>query len=104
VASLIFMATRTFGDSVRLFATAIPLALILGTVVSDQYVKPLSILILGAFTVIYTYHGGMRAVVWTDVLQTGVYLFGGVAALYLLGAGVEGGWGAIWDRAAAAAW
>jgi SSS family transporter len=43
----------------------------------------------------------MRAVVWTDVLQTGVYLFGGFAALYLIGQGVDGGWGAIWDRAAA---
>ena len=102
VASLIFMATRTFGDSVRLFATAIPLALIMGGFVDEQYVRPLSILVLGVFTVIYTYHGGMRAVVWTDVLQTGVYLFGGFAALYLLGQGVDGGWGAIWDRAAAA--
>ena len=101
VASLIFMATRTFGDSVRLFATSIPLALILAGVVSDAYVRPLSILILGVFTVVYTYHGGMRAVVWTDVLQTGVYLFGGFAALYLIGQGVDGGWGAIWDRAAA---
>lgn len=101
-ASLIFMVTRTFGDSVRLFATAIPLALIIGPIVSPEYVKPLSILILGVFTVIYTYHGGMRAVVWTDVLQTGVYLFGGLGALFLLGQGVDGGWGAIFDRAAAA--
>lgn len=101
-ASLIFMATRTFGDSVRLFATAIPLALIIGQVVAPEYVRPLSILVLGVFTVIYTYHGGMRAVVWTDVVQTGVYLFGGLAALYLLGAAADGGWGAIWGQAAAA--
>jgi solute:Na+ symporter, SSS family len=101
-ASIVFMVTRTFGDSVRLFATSIPLALILGAVIAPQYVRPLSILILGAFTVIYTYHGGMRAVVWTDVLQTGVYLFGGLGALYLLGQGVDGGWSAIWERAGAA--
>jgi SSS family transporter len=101
-ASIVFMVTRTFGDSVRLFATAIPLALILGTFVPEQYVRPVSILTLGVFTVIYTYHGGMRAVIWTDVLQTGVYLFGGLGALYLLGHGVDGGWGAIWERAGAA--
>jgi Na+/proline symporter len=37
----------------------------------------------------------MRAVVWTDVVQTGVYLLGGVSAMWLLGNGVEGGWSAI---------
>ena len=98
-ASIVFMATRAFGDSVRVFATAIPVALIIGPIVPAEWVMPLSILILGVFTVIYTYHGGMRAVVWTDVLQTGVYLLGGVAALYLIGRGVDGGWGSIFDRA-----
>ncbi|AMW05119.1 sodium:solute symporter [Gemmatimonas phototrophica] len=94
-ASVVFMVTRAFGDSVRVFATAIPVGLIIGPVVPAEYVGPLSILILGAFTVLYTYHGGMRAVVWTDVVQTGVYLIGGLAAIWLLGNGVEGGWSAI---------
>lgn len=101
-ASVVFMATRAFGDSVRVFATAIPLALIVGPMFPTAPVMPLSILILGAFTLVYTYHGGMRAVVWTDVMQTGVYVLGGVAALYLLGAGVQGGWSGILDGAAAA--
>ncbi len=94
-ASIVFMVTRAFGDSVRVFATAIPVGLIIGPVVPAEYVGPLSILILGAFTVLYTYHGGMRAVVWTDVVQTGVYLVGGLAAMWLIGQGVEGGWPAI---------
>lgn len=98
-ASIIFMVTRTFGDSVRVFATAIPIALIIGPVVPAHLVGPLSILILGVFTVIYTYHGGMRAVVWTDFVQTFVYLFGGFGALYLLGQANPGGWGAIWSAA-----
>jgi len=101
-ASVVFMVTRAFGDSVRVFATAIPVALIIGPVVPEGYAAPLAILTLGIFTVIYTYHGGMRAVVWTDVLQTGVYLVGGVAALYLIGRGVDGGWGAVFERAGAA--
>jgi SSS family solute:Na+ symporter len=98
--SVTFMATRAFGDSVRVFATAIPVGLIIGPVLPPEWVGPASILILGVFTVIYTYHGGMRAVVWTDVVQTGVYLLGGVGAVYLIGQGVPGGWGAILDRAA----
>jgi SSS family transporter len=101
-ASITFMVTRLFGDSVRLFATAIPIALIIGPIVAPQFVTPVSVLLIGVLTVIYTYHGGMRAVIWTDVVQTGVYLLGGLAAVYLLGQGVEGGWGAIIDRAGAA--
>ena len=101
-ASIIFMFTRAFGDSVRVFATAIPIALIIGPIIPAQYVTPASILILGLLTLLYTYHGGMRAVVWTDVVQTAVYIGGGVAALVLLGRGVDGGWSTIFANAASA--
>ena len=105
MASITFMATRAFGDSVRVFATAIPIALILGPFlgpsVSAREVTVASILLLGGFTIVYTYHGGMRAVVWTDVVQTVVYLLGGFAALWLIGRGVEGGWSTIFDTARA---
>src|SRR5688500_7340048 len=101
-ASTVFMFTRAFGDSVRVFATAIPIALIIGPVILTAYVTPVSILILGVLTLIYTYHGGMRAVVWTDVVQTAVYIGGGIAALVLLGRGVDGGWGAILQTASEA--
>lgn len=100
-ASITFMATRAFGDSVRVFATAIPIALILGPQVPAAYVTPVSILLLGVFTIVYTYHGGMRAVVWTDVLQTVVYVLGGVVALWLLGRGTPDGWSGILSTAAA---
>ena len=76
-ASIVFLVTRAFADSVRVFATAIPIALIIGPLVPSHIVMPASILILGALTLVYTYHGGVRAVVWTDVLQTGVYQAGG---------------------------
>lgn len=101
-ASIIFMVTRALADSVRIFATAIPISLILGTVVRPAYVMPAAIVVLGVLTVIYTYRGGMRAVVWTDVLQTSVYLIGGGAAVVLLGRFVPGGWGDILRHAAAA--
>ena len=49
-ASVVFMVTRAFADSVRVFATAIPIALILGPSVPQQYVMPVAILVLGALT------------------------------------------------------
>jgi SSS family solute:Na+ symporter len=101
-ASITFMGTRALADSVRVFATAIPIALIIGPIVPQQYLMPSAILILGILTLIYTYHGGMRAVVWTDVVQTIVYLGGGLAAVYILGNRVLGGWGTIISDAGAA--
>ncbi|MFL5487602.1 MAG: sodium:solute symporter [Gemmatimonadaceae bacterium] len=101
-ASIVFMVTRALADSVRVFATAIPIALIIGPALPQRYVMPTAILVLGALTLIYTYHGGMRAVVWTDVLQTSVYLLGGLSAVYLIGKGVTGGWSSILSGAGAA--
>jgi len=95
-ASIVFMVTRGLADSVRIFATAIPISLILGTTLRPALVMPIAILILGALTVFYTYQGGMRAVIWTDVIQTSVYLIAGIAAVVLIG-----NWSAIFSHAAA---
>lgn len=100
-ASIVFMGTRALADSVRIFATAIPIALIIGPVVPEQYLMPAAILVLGLLTLIYTYHGGMRAVIWTDVVQTVVYVGGGLAAVYIIGGLVAGGWSAIFSSASA---
>ena len=99
-ASVVFMVTRALADSVRVFATAIPIGLILQSAVAPEYAKPLAILVLGVLTVIYTYHGGMRAVIWTDVLQTGVYVVAATAAVIILGHSVTGGWPALLSHAA----
>jgi SSS family transporter len=97
--SIVFMVTRGLADSVRVFATAIPIALILQGVVPKQWVMPTAVLVLGTLTVIYTYKGGMRAVVWTEILQACVYLIGGISALVIVGQIVQGGWGNILDAA-----
>jgi solute:Na+ symporter, SSS family len=94
--SAIFMVTRLLADSVRLFATAIPLALITG------WPYPVSIAVIGVLTLVYTYFGGLKAVVWVDVLQMSLYLGGAVAALVALQVLVPGGWGAIVHSAATA--
>jgi solute:Na+ symporter, SSS family len=99
-ASIVFMVTRALADSVRVFATAIPISLILAGTVKPTLVMPLAIVILGALTVFYTYQGGMRAVIWTDVIQTSVYLIGGIAAVVLIGRLVAGGWPAVFAQAA----
>ncbi len=77
VASMVFLVTRALGDSVRVFATAIPMAIVSGWSI------PASILAIGIISLIYTWIGGFKAVVWTDVLQLSVYLAGGVAALWI---------------------
>lgn len=88
-ASGIFMVTRLLADSVRLFATAIPLALITGM----PY--PASIAVIATLTLVYTYFGGIRAVIWVDALQMGLYLLGAAVAIIALDAMVSGGWGQI---------
>lgn len=75
-ASGIFMTTRALATAVRLFAGAIPLSVISG------WSYPASILAVGAATVIYTWVGGIRAVVWVDVIQWSVYVIAGIATLF----------------------
>jgi SSS family solute:Na+ symporter len=97
--SIVFMVTRALADAVRVFATAVPIALVLGPVMPQQYVMPTAVLILGTLTVIYTYRGGMRAVVWTEILQASVYIVGGLSAIVILGQVVPGGWGSVFATA-----
>ena len=85
----IFMVTRLLADSVRLFATAIPLALVTG------WSYALSIGVIAAATVVYTYVGGIKAVVWVDAAQMGLYLLGAVVAAVVLQGAVPGGWSAV---------
>ena len=75
--SVVFLATRFLGDGVRIYAGAIPLALVTGWSV------PVSILAMGSVTLVYTWFGGLKAVVWADVVQLAVYVAGGVAALFI---------------------
>ncbi len=74
-ASGVFLLTRALADCVRVFATAIPLAII------TRWNIAAGILAIGVVTLVYTWVGGLRAVVWVDVIQLGVYLVGGIATL-----------------------
>ena len=84
VASGVFLLTRALGDSVRVFATAIPIAIIAWpgqTLTAERLAW--GVLGVGAVTIVYTWVGGMRAVVWTDVIQLAFYLLGGIITLML---------------------
>lgn len=84
--SVIFQITRLLADGVRLFATAIPLSVITGWSYS------VSIAVIGILTIIYTYFGGIRAVVWIDVIQMVIYLGGAIIAGIFLLNNIPGGW------------
>src|SRR5216110_866162 len=97
-ASGVFLVTRALADCVRIFATAIPLAIITYGKPTDKALA-IGILAIGIVTLLYTWFGGLRAVVWVDVIQLGVYLLGGIATL-IVATHLAGGWGAFaraWD-------
>src|SRR5690349_3635369 len=100
--SIVFMVTRGMADSVRVFATAVPIALIIGPLLPAAAVMPVAVLVLGTLTVVYTIRGGMRAVVWTEIVQASVYVLGGLSAVILVGRLVPGGWSSILQSAGAA--
>ncbi len=88
-ASVVFLFTRIAADGVRLFATAIPLALIFKTTAffqswSNSEIYVLSIIIIAVVSLVYTYTGGVKGVIWADVLQMFIYIGGALIALYLL--------------------
>ncbi len=92
----VFLLTRLLADSVRLFVTALPLALFTGLSV------PVAVGIVAAATLAYTWVGGIRSVVWVDTLQMALYVAGGLAVAVALHGAVAGGWEAILGQAAAA--
>lgn len=92
---MIFLVTRFLGDGVRVFAGSVPLALLTGWSI------PTAIIVMGLATLVYTWFGGLKAVVWADVLQLMVYVTGGIAALWVA-SGLGGGLDAILARAAGA--
>jgi solute:Na+ symporter, SSS family len=96
VAAMVFMGTRALAEGVRISAIGKVVSVAFGT--GDR----LSILIIAVLTMFYTFEGGMRAVIWTDVVQFVLYLTGSVAAFFLLLHKIPGGWTEVTQTAAAA--
>lgn len=92
----LFLATRAAAEGVRVFAVSIVVAIAIGT--GDV----ISIVLISALTLLYTFEGGMAAVIWTDVVQMMIYFGGTLVAIFTLSSHVPGGWHTIHTVAGAA--
>ncbi|MGA8271791.1 MAG: sodium:solute symporter [Candidatus Sulfotelmatobacter sp.] len=92
----LFLLTRTAAEGVRVYAVSIVVAIALGTG------EVSSIAIITALTLIYTFEGGLAAVIWTDVVQTIIYVGGTLVGLWTILHLVPGGWSAIHAAASSA--
>src|SRR5262245_61582034 len=95
-ASVLFLFTRSLADGLRLFLAAKVVQFVTGWPIW------LAIIALGAATITYTYLGGMKAVIWTDVIQFFVYLVGALVALAILVGKLPGGWSELLSEGVAA--
>lgn len=85
-ASVLFILTRSLADGLRLFLSALVLQEMTGISI------PWAVATLGVTTVVYTYAGGMRAVLWTDLIQFFLYLAGALVAFGVILQRIPGGW------------
>jgi solute:Na+ symporter, SSS family len=77
-ASVVFLFTRTAADGVRLFATAIPLYLLLD--INPVY----AIILMAVVSLLYTYVGGVKGIIWVDAVQMLIYIGGALLAIIYL--------------------
>ncbi|MGA9498250.1 MAG: sodium:solute symporter [Terriglobales bacterium] len=85
----LFLLTRAAAEGVRVYAVSIVVSIALGTG------EVVSIAIITLLTLIYTFEGGLAAVIWTDVVQTFIYVGGTLVGLVTILHLVPGGWGAV---------
>jgi solute:Na+ symporter, SSS family len=96
VAAGVFMVTRVAAEGVRIAA--------IGKVVSVAFgsSERVSVCVIAALTIFYTFEGGMKAVIWTDVVQFALYMGGSIAAFFLVLHRIPEGWHGVTQAAAAA--
>ncbi len=92
----LFLLTRAAAEGVRIYAVSIVVSIAFGTG------EVASIAIITALTLIYTFEGGLAAVIWTDVVQTVIYVGGTLVGVVTIQHLVPGGWTAIHAAAASA--
>ena len=85
----LFLLTRAAAEGVRVYAVSIVIAIALGTG------EIASIAIITLLTLVYTFEGGLAAVIWTDVVQTVIYIGGTLVGVFTILHLVPGGWPAI---------
>ncbi|EKR63823.1 transporter, SSS family [Leptospira weilii str. 2006001853] len=91
--TFLFKLTRILGDGVRMYASAIPVAILLKMFLKQysameivtRNAEILSLLLISGITVLYTVQGGFRSVVWVDSIQFLIYVAGGIFTFFYLG-------------------
>lgn len=91
----VFLGTRALAEGVRINAIGLVVSVALGTG------ETVSVALMTALTIIYTFAGGMRAVIWTDMAQLVLYMGGSAVAFVLLLHKIPGGWAHVTQVAAA---
>lgn len=91
VTAALFLLTRAAAEGVRVYAVSIVVSIALGTG------EIASIAIITLLTLIYTFEGGLAAVIWTDVVQTFIYVGGTLVGLVTILHLVPGGWSSVHD-------
>src|SRR5437588_8087942 len=100
-AASLFLIMRALAEGVRVFAASLVLSAVLSASLPGlPYLWLWSIIIVGVLTLIYTFEGGIAAVIWTDLVQLVIYIGGSLLAAYMLVQLVPGGWPAIVGDAA----
>ena len=89
----LFLVSETLAAGVRVYVACIPVQLMLGIAVLP------SILLFVALSLVYTYIGGVKAVIWTDAVQFGLFLAGGLFTLSYIPSLIEGGLPAVLSEA-----
>ncbi|HNU08784.1 MAG TPA: hypothetical protein PKO33_13535, partial [Pyrinomonadaceae bacterium] len=100
LASSLFVIMRNIADGIRLLLTAIVLAAVYSAFVPDSNPNTIiiaSILILGIVMIVFTFYGGMEAVIWVEVVQLAIYIGGAVAAAWVILNQVDGGLARVMD-------
>ncbi|MFF5990144.1 sodium:solute symporter [Prauserella flavalba] len=90
-ASVTFLLTRLLADGLRLFATAIPVKVVLAAYGVDVGYWTI-VAVLGLAMVLYSFFGGVRAVVWVDAIQMLWYVLGAVVVIWALSGSLPDGW------------
>src|SRR3954463_2999999 len=95
-ASVFFLIMETLAAGVRVYVACIPVQLMLGIGVLP------SIILFVVLSLIYTYIGGVKAVIWTDAVQFGLFLAGGLFTILYIPTLIDGGWNSVMAEAARA--
>src|SRR2546425_3474335 len=102
-AASLFLVMRALAEGVRVFAASLVLSAVLSASVPGlPHLWLWSIFTVGLLTLVYTFEGGIAAVIWTDLIQLIIYIGGSLLAAYQLLHLIPGGWNAVVSEAAPA--